>query len=74
LHLNNNTTLQIHVPQSQFSISVVLHNALKKNQTRNAGSKITAASGEMFPVYLVSIQAVMLAERVMLFQGIFRAN
>jgi hypothetical protein len=62
LHLNNNKTLQIHVPQSQFSISVILHIHLKKNQTRNAGSKITAASGEMFPAYLVSIQALMFAE------------
>jgi hypothetical protein len=33
-----------------------------------------AASGEIFPAYLVSIQALMFAERVMLFQGIFPAN
>jgi len=46
----------------------------KEHQTLNAGSKITAASGEMFPAYLVSIQALVFAERIMLFQSIFCAN
>jgi hypothetical protein len=45
-----------------------------EHQTRNAGIKITAASGEMFSAYLVFIQTLVFAERVMLFQGIFRAN
>jgi hypothetical protein len=46
----------------------------KEHQKRNAGSKIMVASSEMFPAYLVFIQALVFAERVMLFQGIFRAN
>jgi hypothetical protein len=46
----------------------------KEHQTPSAGSKIMAASGVMFPAYLVSVQALVFAERVMLFQGIFRTN
>jgi hypothetical protein len=51
----------------------MLHIALN-NIKRNAGSKSMAPSDEVFAAHLVSIQALVLAEQVMLCQGIFRFN